>query len=335
MENVLVSISCATFNQKDFIARAIEGFLMQKTNFNFEIIIHDDASTDGTSDIVREYAKKYPDIIKPIIQTENQYATFKRVSYRAWSQGKGKYVALCEGDDYWTDPLKLQKQVDFMEAYPECSMCFHAAEVVDVTKKSVVSVTRPYNKTMLLPEDELYMGGGNICPSAAILFKREFMMDPPDFYFTAPVGDHPLAMLLAQQGRIGYLDEVMSVRNLWVPNSWNTLHFDDSNQKKAKHLEGMISFLKEFDAYTEKRWEKDINKTLMVWYMGMYTLQGKTKILKDDNIKALIKKQTFITKVKVYGSQLTPGLYKIACEVKLKIDKKLHKVEVEEASKLR
>ena len=335
MENVLVSICCATFNQKDYIAKAIEGFLMQKTNFDLEIIIHDDASTDGTSDIVRDYAKKYPSIIKPIIQSENQYAKCKRVSYNAWKHANGKYVALCEGDDYWTDPLKLQKQIDFMETNPDCSMCFHAAEIVDVTKNAVVSVTRPYNKTLVLPQDKLYMGGGHICPSASIVFKRELMVNPPDFYFTAPVGDHPLAMLLADQGRIGYLDEVMSVRSLWVPNSWNTLHFEDADQKKAKHLAEMIQFLKDFNTYTNRRWEKDINKPLLVWTLGMYSLQGVRKPLRDANIKALIKNQTAITKVKVYGNLLTPKLYQAVCDLKLKLDKKIAKVEVEDASKLK
>ena len=335
MENVLVSVCCATFNQEDYIAKAIEGFLMQKTNFDFEIIIHDDASTDGTSDIIREYARKYPNIIKPIIQTENQYSKCKRVSYLAWSHAKGEYVALCEGDDYWTDPLKLQKQVDFMEANPECSMCFHAANIVDVTRNAVVDVTRPYNKTFVLPQDNLYMGGGHICPSASIVFKRELMANPPEFYFTAPVGDHPLAMLLADQGRIGYLDEVMSVRNLWVPNSWNTLHFDDADQKKVKHLAEMIQFMEEFNIYTKNRWEKDINKTLLLWNLGKYSLQGFQKPLRDATIKELIKKQPAITKVKIYGSILTPKLFQVAYDMKMKLYKKIAKVGVEDASKLK
>ena len=112
----LVSIGCITYNHEKYIRDCIEGFLMQKTNFPFEIIIHDDASTDKTPEIIKEYAKKYPKLFVPILQEENQYSkgvdpypTF------VFPQVRGKYIAICEGDDYWTDPLKLQKQVDFLK----------------------------------------------------------------------------------------------------------------------------------------------------------------------------------------------------------------------------
>jgi glycosyltransferase involved in cell wall biosynthesis len=117
----LVSIACITYNQAAFIREAIEGFLMQKTNFCFEIIIHDDASTDGTDQIIREYELQYPDLIFPIYQTENQYSKGVRRFLATFllPQAKGKYIAFCEGDDYWIDQYKLQKQVDFLEANPE------------------------------------------------------------------------------------------------------------------------------------------------------------------------------------------------------------------------
>ena len=108
----LLSICCVTYNHKKYIRQCLDSFLMQKTNFKFEIIIHDDASTDGTADIIKEYYEKYPDIIKPIFQTENQFSQGKSISKTfIYPRIKGKYVALCEGDDYWTDPYKLQKQV--------------------------------------------------------------------------------------------------------------------------------------------------------------------------------------------------------------------------------
>lgn len=115
----LVSIDCLTYNHEAYIRDALEGFLMQKTDFPFEILIHDDASTDQTANIIREYEKKYPGIIKPIYQKENQYS--KEVNITTdfqYSRAKGKYIAICEGDDYWTDPYKLQKQVDFLETHP-------------------------------------------------------------------------------------------------------------------------------------------------------------------------------------------------------------------------
>lgn len=123
VENPLVSVLCDTFNHENFIVEALEGFLSQKTDFPFEIIVHDDASTDRTAAIVKEYATKYPLIVKPILQQENQYS--RKLNFwndYTFPKAKGKYIAMCEGDDYWTDTLKLQKQVDFLENHEEVSI---------------------------------------------------------------------------------------------------------------------------------------------------------------------------------------------------------------------
>ena len=127
MQIPLVSICSITYNHAPYIRQCLDGFLMQKTNFKYEIIIHDDASTDGTAEIIKEYAEKYPDLIIPILQTENQYSKGLRGFYVrfVFPRAKGRYIALCEGDDYWTDPLKLQKQVDFLEANPDFVMSTH------------------------------------------------------------------------------------------------------------------------------------------------------------------------------------------------------------------
>lgn len=132
----LVSVLTLAYNHAPYIRECLDGILMQKTDFAFEILIHDDASTDGTADIIREYESKYPDIIKPIYQTENQYS--KRVGISRtyqYPRVKGKYIAFCEGDDYWIDPLKLQKQVDFMEANPNVPCCFHTVDIYQENTK--------------------------------------------------------------------------------------------------------------------------------------------------------------------------------------------------------
>ena len=126
-EELMVTIRCLVYNHEPYIRQCLEGFVMQKTNFRFEAIVHDDASTDGTAAIIKEYAEKYPDIIKPIFETENQYSkrdgSIKRIMN---AHTHGKYIAYCEGDDYWTDPYKLQKQVDFLETHPEYGLCHTA-----------------------------------------------------------------------------------------------------------------------------------------------------------------------------------------------------------------
>ena len=133
---LMVTIRCLTYNHEPYIRQCLEGFVMQKTNFRFEAIVHDDASTDGTAAIIREYAEKYPDIIKPIYETENQYSKHDGSLSRIMNANMhGKYVAMCEGDDYWIDPLKLQKQVDFLENHPKYSLTCHRYSIFDQEKK--------------------------------------------------------------------------------------------------------------------------------------------------------------------------------------------------------
>ena len=142
---LMVSIKCLAYNHEKFIRETLDGFVMQKTNFRFEAIVHDDASTDGTAEIIREYAEKYPDIIKPIYEIENQYSkkdgSLSRIMHEAC---KGKYIAMCEGDDYWTDTYKLQKQVDFLENHPDYVICSHHYRVYMQNKFSFSNEILPY-----------------------------------------------------------------------------------------------------------------------------------------------------------------------------------------------
>ena len=138
MDKIQVSIRCFAYNHERFIRQCLDGVVMQKTDFRFEAIVHDDASTDNTAAIIREYAEKYPDIIKPIYETENQYSKHDGSLTRIMNaHTRGKYVAMCEGDDYWTDPYKLQKQVDFLESHPDYVMCSHLFDVYNERNKQL------------------------------------------------------------------------------------------------------------------------------------------------------------------------------------------------------
>jgi len=134
-EPILVAIHCLVYNHEPYLRDCFEGFVMQKTNFRFVAIVHEDCSTDNSAAIIREYEAKYPDIFRPIYETENQWhktdGSLGRIMNAAIDATGAKYIAMCEGDDYWTDPYKLQKQVDYMEAHPECAICFHPVMVYD------------------------------------------------------------------------------------------------------------------------------------------------------------------------------------------------------------
>ncbi len=133
-EPILVAIHCLVYNHEPYLRDCFEGFVMQKTNFRFVAIVHDDCSTDHSAAIIREYEAKYPDIFRPIYETENQWSkhdgSLTRIMNEAIDATGAKYIAFCEGDDYWIDPYKLQKQVDFMETHPKCSVTFHRYDIL-------------------------------------------------------------------------------------------------------------------------------------------------------------------------------------------------------------
>lgn len=209
----LVSISCITYNHEPYIAQALNGFLMQKTSFPFEILIHDDASTDRTADIIREYEKKFPNLIKPIYQKENQYSKgFTSVS-ATWNfpRAQGKYIALCEGDDYWIDENKLQMQVDFLEKSPEYGLCYTMAKqfIQDIQKKSRVLI----GKNVKDFEDLLF--NGNRIPTLTTVFKKDLLDNylkdiyPQDKGWL--MGDYPMWLYFAHESKVKFLDKVTSV----------------------------------------------------------------------------------------------------------------------------
>lgn len=143
---ILVAIHCLVYNHEPYLRDCFEGFVMQKTNFRFVAIVHDDCSKDKSADIIREYAKKFPDIFHPIYETENQYSkndgSIKRIMYKAIDESGAKYVAMCEGDDYWTDPYKLQKQIDILEVDESLVACFTDCMMVD-KEGNVLQEKRP------------------------------------------------------------------------------------------------------------------------------------------------------------------------------------------------
>ncbi len=167
----LVSIRCTVYNHEPYLRQCLDGFVMQRTNFPFEVIVHDDASTDGSAAIIREYAEKYPDIIKPIYETENQYSKHDGSIARAMiaaAHPHATYIAICEGDDYWTDPDKLQLQVDFLESHPNYFMTCHAFRYYMQDSKTFV------------PHD--FVEG----PQVEVFHGREYITPSMENYFVSP-----------------------------------------------------------------------------------------------------------------------------------------------------
>lgn len=202
-----VTIWCLVYNHEPYLRQCLDGFVMQKTNFPVEALIHDDASTDDSATIILEYANKYPDIIKPIIEKENLYSKHDGSLMRAQVElCKGKYIAFCEGDDFWTDPYKLQKQVDFMEAHPEYGMCHTDFNLSDGSRR------KHYKE--IYPDGNYYPGNieherGGI-GTLTVLFRKETFDKTPKFYLQEPfvAGDKPRWYEMSKEAKIKYLPEV-------------------------------------------------------------------------------------------------------------------------------
>jgi len=218
--DIMVSIVCDAYNHEKYIADALEGFVMQKTNFAFEILVHDDASIDRTAEIIRDYEKRYPNLIKPIYETENQYSkqdgSLARIQF---GRVKGKYTALCEGDDYWTDPLKLQKQFDAMERNPQIDMCAHKAKRFDVQRNRMLKSFPPINDTRVLTPEEVIYGGGGLFATCSLFYRSTINQNPAGFrkFWTI---DYTLQINGALRGGILFLNDEMSVYRYGTSGSW-------------------------------------------------------------------------------------------------------------------
>ncbi|MCK9499266.1 MAG: glycosyltransferase [Bacteroidales bacterium] len=257
----LVSIDCITYNHEDYIRDAIEGFLMQKTTFPVEILIHDDASTDKTAKIVHEYETKYPELIKPIYQTENQYSKKKGIIGKLQrGRAKGKYIALCEGDDYWTNPLKLQEQVDFMEKNPGCTLCFHGFQEVDAVTGDIISIKRNDNHSRYFEMTELIVGGGDFIGTQTMLLSRNVIKDLPHFFEIAPSGDYPLVLIAKAMGNAYYINEDMACYRINNTNSAMGRVYQSDFEEKFSRFAKTAIMLHNFNEYTSYKYNRTIKR---------------------------------------------------------------------------
>lgn len=210
-QEIMVTVQCLTYNHAAYISQCLDGFLMQKTTFKFEVLVHDDASTDGTTEILKEYVSKYPDIIKPIIETENQYGKmgFSGIFTLMNQRSKGKYIAFCEGDDYWIDPLKLQKQVDFLEHSPNYGLVYTNVDFL-------YQKNNHYKRNMLtngalkqsFDFESHLLNKGYIAP-CTWLFRKEFVLnDNTNSYVDATF---PLALDIFAVSKIYFLNNSTAV----------------------------------------------------------------------------------------------------------------------------
>lgn len=269
MANIEVSIICSAYNHEKYIRDAIEGFLKQETNFEFEVLLHDDASTDHTADIIREYEEKYPDIIKPIYQTENQYSKHVSIgnTYQ-YPRAKGKYIAICEGDDYWTDPHKLQKQYDMMENHPEVDICAHASTLIEASSNKKVGMCSPVDETCIIPARDVIKGGGEFVMTNSLFYRSEIQKEMPEFRKLLNL-DYTIQVHGALRGGMLFIAEDMSVYRVNAQKSWIS-RMKKNKEKKVAHLKKTLRMLKQLDKDTNGKYH---------WTISERVLRLQTKII--------------------------------------------------------
>lgn len=289
--NILVSISCITYNHAPYIRQCLDGFLMQQCNFSFEILIHDDASTDETQKIIVEYKEKHPEIIKPIFQSKNQYSKGVRgiMARFNFPRAIGKYIALCEGDDYWTDPLKLQKQVDFMEKNEEYSVCVHQAEVIEGTTSKLIRLNTPRENSAEYNFSQIVRGGGGLFATNSMLCRAKFIANLPSWMLIAQVGDFPLLIHLALSGKVWYMSSVMSAYRLGAPGSW-TSKVRKEPSFNASNYQALALMLAEINKETNFRYQKVLEEVVLKYQFICHILLNDYHAIKEAKYSEIYKK---------------------------------------------
>jgi glycosyltransferase involved in cell wall biosynthesis len=234
------SVCMTAYNLQRFIAQAIESVMMQQTDFDYELVIGEDCSTDGTREICLKYRDKYPDRIRLLLREKNLGLT--RNFADTFSNCTGQYLAVLDGDDYWTTPHKLQKQVDFLDAHPDYAICF--ARTVeffeDGSREPSYMPTPEDTKAMYTVEDLLQ---GDMIANSSVMYRGGLVTGFPDWLFCLEAIDWPLHVLVAQHGKVGYLDDVMAAYRIHAnsgfssrPLTWQVLASANMYRAMSIHL---------------------------------------------------------------------------------------------------
>lgn len=278
VENPMVSIFCNAYNQEDYISRCLDGFLSQKTSFPYEILVTDDASSDSTPLIIRRYAEKRPDLFTAILHEDNQYS--KGVDHNRtylYPRARGNYIALCEGDDYWTDPQKLQRQFDAMETHESATWCVHSSTFVEADTEKPLRVLRPFDSDCIL--DFRQTGEQIQLAATASFFIRKtaykHYLDSAPSKVTCH-GDFKMSRFFALTGDTLYLEKPMSAYRVLAKSSINSTIAHDTNWRGslARDTHDRIQYLRKLDEWSNGAHSEDIAEEIdTVEYLGAIDLK--------------------------------------------------------------
>lgn len=304
-----ISVLVITYNHEMFISQAIESVLMQEVACEYEIVIGEDCSTDKTREIVIDLNKQFPDKIHVLLPEHNLGGHGTVNLAQTLRACRGQYIALLEGDDYWSSPWKLQKQVDYLDTHAECAICFHNATMIcDAGNQAPVGYCSPDQKELSTLEDLLR---GNFIPTCSTMFRRGLFKDFPEWYFTLKMGDWSLHIFNAQHGTIGYINEIMGVHRIHGGGSW-------SSKTMPQRLCEAIRFYDYINAYLGCEYDDLIKMQVAKYYLRLawayedagQQLEGKAAIMQSIakwSPRSNITAEQFKALARLY----CPGLYRL------------------------
>jgi len=244
-----VSVLCIAYNHRPYIEECLESIVSQETSFNFEIIIHDDCSTDGTTEFLKDYEHKHSNL-RVIYEKENQYSKGIKITPILIKESRGKYLAFCECDDFYCDKYKLQKQYEAIKSHPNCIACIHDAKKMDETRKIVGTRSPKYDNPIQGQKEILYCVGHLYAYNS--LFVKKISIDDlmdDSLYKDCTVGDIPIALHLSLKGSFFYIKEELSVYRMGTIGSWSKRMKGDRN-KALKYANSVVEMLKKYDSMT-------------------------------------------------------------------------------------
>lgn len=313
--NCMVSVLCTAFNHGKYIRQTLESFVTQQTDFPFEVLVNDDCSSDDTAEIIREYAEKYPHIIRATLQEKNLYSKgisiHKQVFY---PQVRGKYIAFCEGDDFWCDPMKLQLQVDFLESHLDYSACVHNSKMLFCNDGDRLQDLSEAKEDRDIPFELIIKGMGNIYHTSSIMARSELIMGTPDFEAVAEkfgFTDYPIAIWLSMSGKVRFLERFMSTyRVASNPGSW-THDLSRNYRSKTRFINGEIAMFKALLPHLEGDWLNAARHELLEREFELMFIEGRVHEQVQPPYLEIYKSKDLKYRTKQFIKRSLPFLHNI------------------------
>ena len=317
MSEIAVTVYCLAYNHEKYIGQCLDSLVNQKVSFPYQIIVHDDASTDGTRAIIEDYVKKYPEIIRPIYEKENQYSKKTGIVKNIIAPLViGKYVAVCEGDDYWISSEKLQKQYDVMEAHPQCGLCLHRTkEVTETGADTGLEYPKQVYETGILKAEDLF---NSIEPrmfhTTSFFFRgdawRAYYKDTPVYRKVCHVGDVPYLLYFGSNYQTYQINEVMSCYRRGGLSSFTNKRFEVNEARLLQHHNSITNTYRLFDQETNGVYHWICVRRISKNLYAKCALQGNFKELLSSESKDYLRDLPVAKRVSVYVGIVFPNLIK-------------------------